>query len=105
MQQIADYLKKHSEHGKVYRYGGEELAILFPKRLLTNQPDYIDQLRTGIFELAIEHRFSAAGLGVLTISFGVAEIQQSGDCADAIREADKQLYLAKRQGGNCTLSA
>ena len=105
LQDIATYLLDSCKECKVYRYGGEELAILIPKRLLDENQNMIDSLREGAFQLNITHAFSSANLGCLTISFGVAPVVPGTPAADTIRQADQQLYLAKRRGGNCTVYA
>lgn len=105
LQKIAQYLMNACEQTNVYRYGGEELAIILPQRFITEQPEYIDNLRSGITQLGIEHNHSASGIGALSISFGVAPIKPGQSASDVIRMADTQLYLAKRRGGNRTVMA
>lgn len=105
LQDIATYLMKSCKECKVYRYGGEELAILAPKRLFDENQNMIDTLREGVLQLNITHAFSNANVDYLTISFGVAPVIPGTPAADTIRQADQQLYLAKRRGGNCTVYA
>lgn len=102
LQKIARYLIANCEDGRVYRYGGEELAMLIPTHVVVEQPNYIDNLRQGIVQLGIEHNHSASGIGALSISFGVTAIKPEQTASDVIRDADTQLYLAKRRGGNRT---
>ena len=87
--------------GKVYRYGGEELAVLVPCDAhdpATFAMLQAEQLRTAVAELAITHQHSAAHL--LTLSVGVQVIDNNKTIADNLVAADKALYQAKNAGRN-----
>jgi two-component system, cell cycle response regulator len=81
------------------RYGGEEFAVI--ARELESAPAYAfaERLR----RVVESTRFEAEGYHIpVTISLGVATLGPTNflDEADMIREADQNLYVAKRGGRN-----
>jgi diguanylate cyclase (GGDEF)-like protein len=94
---VADALRK-SVRGKagesVYRYGGEELAILLPRLPLAKAAQVAERVRAAIAARPI------AGV-VVTASLGVAPLDASMRTADdLIARADAALYRAKQGGRN-----
>jgi diguanylate cyclase (GGDEF)-like protein len=83
------------------RYGGEEFAIILPATSLESARDVAEQMRAGIENLAIPHRYSDAD-NVVTASFGVATIipKREQQSRILVSKADKALYAAKKQGRN-----
>ncbi|WP_019529571.1 GGDEF domain-containing protein [Dasania marina] len=80
------------------RVGGEEFAILLPQCSYTDAKDYAERIRLTIEQLSIEippHR----SFGV-TISLGVATLQEQESVNAFYQRADQNLYLAKQQGRN-----
>jgi diguanylate cyclase (GGDEF)-like protein len=105
--------------GKVYRYGGEEFAILCPRKTAADVGPAIDKLRKSIaksrFVLRAKVRDpklrnkqpkkgkSKRNLKV-TVSIGVASSDnKNGSPATVLKAADKALYKAKRDGRNRTV--
>jgi diguanylate cyclase (GGDEF)-like protein len=84
-----------------YRYGGEELLIVFPEQPLDKAIIAMERVRRSVEELAISHEGSSAA-GVVTISIGIAELASGLDIGyeEAIARADKALYRAKARGRN-----
>ncbi len=81
----------------IFRYGGEEFFILFPfttkedakyvmERILKKISDY--KIRCGSFEISV------------TVSAGIASIDDADDIYSLISYADKALYKAKNTGKN-----
>lgn len=99
LQAIALCMQKKC-NGRVYRYGGEELAILLPALDLKDAKDRAEQLRQHVESLAIQHEDNQPG--VLTISFGVTIVESETSPGEQIDRADKNLYLAKASGRNTT---
>jgi diguanylate cyclase (GGDEF)-like protein len=99
LQVVASTLRRSSrDYDILGRYGGEELMILLPETGLDAAQLILERLRREVAEIAIE---SAEGVAVpLTISMGVAQLQQGEGGAELIDSADKLLYCAKEQGRN-----
>jgi diguanylate cyclase len=85
---------------KVYRYGGEEFAVVLTRCDVTQAFALADKIRA-----KIEHtNLLYLGKSVhVTISAGVT-IHQQGDTFDGIiARAEKALYCAKKSNKNCTI--
>lgn len=86
---------------EVIRYGGEEFLIIS----YSQDNDYIKKLPNEILkninELNIEHNYSKVSNNI-TVSIGVSrgDINISDDYNTLIKEADKALYISKKQGRN-----
>ena len=95
--------------GDLYRYGGEEFAVVLPDYDAFNAHAVGDRLRAAVAALDIPHESNNGG--IVTISVGVATIQD--DLAShstvaiaerLVAEADKVLYMAKSSGRNTVRS-
>jgi diguanylate cyclase (GGDEF)-like protein len=79
----------------VVRYGGDELLGLVPTASRALASDVAHRIRARAAELPLEDL--AAGLGV-TVSVGVAMHRAGLPLSQAIADADRALYAAKRSG-------
>jgi diguanylate cyclase len=86
----------------IARFGGEEFVILFPSTQAQEALQATEKLR-----LAVQSSpFNFKGEPVeVTLSFGVAEIEDGDDQESLFSRADKALYRAKEQGRNQTQAA
>lgn len=112
---VATRLRRVGGGGRVYRYGGEEFAILFPRTTLDEALPHLEAARANV-EAAT---FSLRGLdrprrrpkrprparravttvGV-TVSIGATQGKETDTVEELLRTADKALYRAKKQGRN-----
>ena len=78
----------------VFRYGGEEFAIILPETLCDQALAMAERVRQAVeqAELAPAQR--------VTVSVGVAEFRATEDADVLFRRADTALYAAKRAGRN-----
>jgi diguanylate cyclase (GGDEF)-like protein len=77
---------------RLYRYGGEEFAILAPGMARDDALALAEQRRAAIEQGDFEH-------GRVTVSVGVATwTAGTGTLAEAIHAADQALYAAKNRG-------
>lgn len=85
---------------RAYRYGGEELAVLFHREGLAEAARASERLRTAVRDLAIPHDARPDGDTVLTVSAGVAGFDPARHRhpEDVLEQADRALYRAKRAG-------
>lgn len=103
-QRVAD-----SHGARVYRFGGEEFAVVFPQGTDTQTAfDAIEEMRQAVADARIPHGGSRHG--VVTASFGVIAYPAAWAIPDVPSEhpctrADKLLYAAKHAGRNAVMSA
>jgi len=83
----------------VYRFGGEEFAILLPHTGEPEAQDVADRVRSAVASLRVDG--GGTELSV-TISCGVARHMPEERADQWIARADEALYRAKDQGRNCT---
>lgn len=83
------------------RYGGEEFLVVLPETPAKGASEIAEKMRKKVMDLNILHKMPRAGDRV-TISAGVAtSVASRGSSArKLIKEADKALYRAKREGRN-----
>jgi diguanylate cyclase (GGDEF)-like protein len=117
---VASRLRSVGSGGTVYRYGGEEFSIVFPRKTAEDCVEPMERVREDIaaYRMALRDRTvrplkAKEGVGrrgatrvgksqvSVTISAGIAE--RSPDCSDpqaVISQADARLYKAKKSGRN-----
>lgn len=97
--EVAELLQRHVRlDTPVFRYGGEEFAILLHGQTEAAAHALAERLREALAASDF------AGIKV-TVSIGVAQ-WQTGDSSDAaLDRADRALYAAKNQGRNQTVRA
>lgn len=76
------------------RWGGDEFLILAPNIHHPQAMSMAEKLRAIITECKVDP------IGVLTVSIGVTELFPGETPDDAVRRADKALYLCKQNGRN-----
>lgn len=105
LKTIAAILNMHTKRAGdfVARYGGEEFVVMLPVRNLDEAKQFTEVLRKAIVEEQIPHLHSKCA-DHITMSFGVASVLPNGniDMQKLLVTADKQLYVAKHSGRNCT---
>lgn len=85
---------------KVYRYGGEEFAVVLNRCDVTQAQSIADKIRVKIEQ----SRLMYSGKDVhITISVGVTIHQQGDSLEDLIGRVDKALYCAKKSNKNCAV--
>lgn len=86
---------------KAYRYGGEEIAIMFKDCSLMDAVSVVERLRVEIGD----YTFISDELELrVTVSIGISKVERSDvTLRDAIDRADKNLYKAKNSGKNITV--
>jgi len=79
------------------RYGGEEFVILLPDTSLDRGIEAMTRLQR---ELTKKFFLAGTEKVLITFSAGVAQLAPNESGPDAIKRADKAMYLAKRAGKN-----
>jgi diguanylate cyclase (GGDEF)-like protein/PAS domain S-box-containing protein len=103
LQEVAVTLLKNVRREDVAcRFGGEELAIIFPEMSISLAAERAEKLRADIEALRVQ--INNRSLGTITASFGVAVYPAHGiSGAELIQKADSALYAAKKNGRNCVV--
>lgn len=78
----------------VFRYGGEEFAIILHSATYEDTAKIIERARASI------ERIPFSGLSTMTISVGVAELVPGSFYLENVEEADRALYHSKENGRN-----
>jgi diguanylate cyclase (GGDEF)-like protein len=96
LKAVAECLSTHAaqHRGTVYRYGGEEIALVLSAEGSENARSVADGLRAAVEALRAPDRPN------VTVSVGVARSNEHETPASLIKRADEALYLAKSGGRN-----
>lgn len=102
LAEVARVMAASVGQGQLFRYGGEEFAILLP---LEGQPQLLlaaERLANEVRGLKILHQHRPDGHGVLTVSIGAAlsENPEAVQPQDLFALCDRLLYQAKQEGRN-----
>ncbi|MCS6154494.1 GGDEF domain-containing protein [Shewanella baltica] len=86
----------------VARYGGEEFVVVLPNTHFHDALQVAENLRERISERRLTiGKDKKLSLGAITVSIGLASLQQGDDAETLFSRADKALYQAKAEGRNC----
>jgi diguanylate cyclase (GGDEF)-like protein len=85
----------------VCRFGGDEFVVVLPEQPLEWAARTAERIRRAVEDLQLRYP-TPSGPRVLTISAGIALLGRSAahDEDEALRQADAELYRAKRAGRN-----
>jgi|AGTN01.2.fsa_nt_gi PAS domain S-box/diguanylate cyclase (GGDEF) domain len=109
---IVDAMSKtlHRPGDNVYRYGGEEFAVILQDTDSDGAIVIVERLRKAVEDLNLPH--SGNSHERVTISIGVTSIASDLHCdgkipsnMEVLEEADQALYAAKENGRNRAVSA
>ncbi len=119
LKMVAAMIERNAVGGKIFRYGGEEFVVVFPRKNAEEIIDLMDQVRIQIekrpFILRSQTRpkkkpksniFRESGSEKIriTVSAGIADKNDRLQSAwKVIEAADKALYQAKKNGRNCVV--
>ncbi|MEP7133867.1 MAG: diguanylate cyclase [Chloroflexota bacterium] len=98
LREFAEVLRGHLRQSDIScRYGGDEFVLVMPDSTVVDTQERVEQIRTLLKELQIQHEEQA--LGVITLSAGIAQTPQDGATAsELLLSADKAMYVAKQAG-------
>lgn len=106
LQQAAGTLQTQVRDGDlVYRYGGEEMAVILPGVATPEAREITERLRRAVAAVVLPERDLLPD-GCITASFGIATFpDHAADKESLIAAADRALYEAKRTGRNRLVDA
>ncbi|MGB8634060.1 MAG: GGDEF domain-containing protein [Rhodanobacteraceae bacterium] len=103
LRRIADVIRAHARIEDVAaRIGGEEFAVLFPETAVASAHGICERLRQSVRETTF--RFGDARQ-TITVSIGIAGLQDGDTRAALMQRADQALYQAKNNGRDMTCDA
>lgn len=85
---------------QVFRFGGEEFAVLAPNMDAKRTIHLANQMRRAVEKINVKNRRTGESLDDITISLGVAQKQNDESQQSLLARADELLYEAKRLGRN-----
>lgn len=88
--------------GEVFRYGGEEFAVILPRLGLGHAVDIAETVRKTVASIRIARKSDSAPLRQVTVSLGVSQYEYGEPLSRLVDRADAALYGAKNSGRNCT---
>ena len=91
---------KLRRHDLLGRYGGDELALLFPETPLEGARQVSDRIRRAVADIRLTHETAPVKL---TISAGVVSRRADELLTAACERADAALYEAKDSGRDCVV--
>ena len=98
LQAIAKlFLRNIRQHDYACRTGGEEFLLILPSTQLAEARVVAEKIRQRIEQQAM---VTANSDFRITASFGVAQCDDAQEFNQAVKHADKQMYLSKQQGRN-----
>lgn len=105
LRTIAGILALHAtgRYDLAARYGGEEFAVLLPGRTPPQAFEAAERIRLAVAGRIMPHAGRDDGIGLVTVSLGVAVSGAAGSATGLIELADLALYAAKAEGRNRTL--
>ena len=84
----------------VARHGGEEFVMLFRGFTVAEAAKVVDDTRADLAERNLVDRKTGERMDHVTFSGGVADVFAFEEPRDALKAADRALYLAKEHGRN-----
>jgi diguanylate cyclase len=85
---------------QVFRFGGEEFAIIVPNSNFSKARSLAESMRKAIEKIVVKDKRTGEVLGDIAASIGVAGLIKGMNPLALVEKADKQLYEAKRLGRN-----
>jgi diguanylate cyclase (GGDEF)-like protein len=110
---VAARMAEMRSSGKIYRYGGEEFTVVFPRKTAEQAIPELDKLRQSIanYDMVIrsDKRTDKNSRNTkknnnktvnVAVSIGVAQREPKQSFEQALKNADLALYRAKKKGRN-----
>lgn len=98
---VAGLLSKVSnDKAHVARHGGEEFVMLFRGKTVAEACKIVDDAREDMSQRNLVDRKTGERMDRVTFSGGVADVFAYDEPRDALKAADRALYLAKEHGRN-----
>lgn len=101
IQRIAKVIQTTiSEEDIAVRFGGEEFVVVMVNKTISKAHEIAEKIRLSISELKLMQRDSKTYLPQISVSIGIAELQEELHWTELFEKADTALYQAKNSGRN-----
>ena len=101
LKQFGSLLKNHfTVTGSVYRYGGDEFAIIMPGMSIEEAERHVKSLCSQLGKTVFIARQGKTRINI-TVSCGLSQWSPGMDHEEVVKKADNALYEAKEAGRNC----
>jgi diguanylate cyclase len=98
---VAQAFKAHTQEGDtVARIGGEEFVVILADTTLERAIGVAEEICKAVSSKKVVRRATGETLGTITVSIGVARLEQGESVTDMIERADACLLAAKQAGRN-----
>ena len=88
----------------ICRYGGEEFVVVLPHTQIGGADNLGEQIRNELQRKKWMHHKTGKPIGMVTASFGIAQLRPEDGPDSLLERADAKLYEAKAAGRNCVKS-
>ena len=106
IQRVAKTIENNlADDDLAVRFGGEEFIVVLPNKNITQAQHIAEQIRFSINELKLVQRESNINLPPISVSIGIAEVDNDENWHSVFQRADSALYQAKNSGRNCCICA
>ncbi len=97
LKEMTDEVKLHiRKTDLLFRVGGEEFVIIFPKTLVDEAFEVVEKIRVNVSNMSIIENER------ITISIGLSEVNEKDDTDSIYERIDKLMYQSKNNGKNQT---
>jgi len=101
IQKIASIIKKYIGCEDIpVRYGGEEFVVVMKNKSQQRAHFIAEKIRSSVEELKLIQRKYNTYLPPMSVSIGIAQLEESDNWSSLFERADKALYHAKNSGRN-----
>lgn len=106
IQRVAKTIQNSLSSGDLaVRYGGEEFVVVMINKNKKQAKEIAENIRSKINGLKLVQRESNTILPPISVSIGIAEIDNDDNWLSVFQRADSALYQAKNLGRNCCICA
>jgi diguanylate cyclase (GGDEF)-like protein/PAS domain S-box-containing protein len=97
LKEMTDEVKLHiRKTDLLFRVGGEEFIIIFPKTLIDEAFEVVEKIRVNVSRMKIIENEK------ITVSIGLSEVKEEDDVDSIYEKIDKLMYVSKNNGKNQT---
>ncbi|WP_440873848.1 diguanylate cyclase [Thalassotalea sp. PLHSN55] len=106
IQHVAKIIENNIDSEDIaVRYGGEEFLVVMAHKSIDKAHYFAEKIRNAVGKLKLVQKQTSTSLPPISVSIGVAELEDDNDWLSLFKRSDKALYRAKNSGRNCCVLA